>query len=121
MQTLTGAIFARFLSVFVCSADDSTYPVALILPLDAPLGMDRLRDTMDKELAVYRVRARQRREAEFISVKSIIRGAVLVEDSEREGEFLVLDNLNGDMLLRMRKMFPSLSVSAPGPSFLLCC
>lgn len=110
VQTHAGAIFARILSVFVCSVGSATYPVALVLPLDAPIERSGLRHIKDQELSMHRVRARPRREAEFISIHSIIRGAVLIQDSEKEGDFHVLDTLNGEMLLRMRDMFPGLKV-----------
>ncbi|KAJ7851776.1 hypothetical protein B0H14DRAFT_2355075, partial [Mycena olivaceomarginata] len=81
--TPTGHIFVQLIYIFKVSANDKTYPFALL----------------------FRVRARQA--SEFIPVRSIVRGAVLVPDSdpERKGDFFVMDVPEGDMFLRLRDMF----------------
>ncbi|KAJ7301222.1 hypothetical protein DFH08DRAFT_996074 [Mycena albidolilacea] len=93
--TPTGHIFVRLIYIFKVSANDKTYPFALVQPMDAP----------EKALKLFRVRARQA--SEFILVRSIVRGAVLVPDSdpERKGDFFVMDVPEGDMFLRLRDIF----------------
>ncbi|KAJ7502355.1 hypothetical protein B0H11DRAFT_1712852, partial [Mycena galericulata] len=54
---------------------------------------------VDKLLRFIRVRARPRKNSEFISVHSIIRGAVMVPDFDKAGEFIVFDVLDTDMSL----------------------
>jgi hypothetical protein len=100
--TEAGNIFVQLIYVFQISLDGKTYPFALVKPLDAPVGRTTAKE---KALKLFRVRARHRRESEFISVRSIIRGAVLAPDSKRQGDFFVMDVLEGDMFLRLRDMF----------------
>ncbi|KAI0309431.1 hypothetical protein OF83DRAFT_1166855 [Amylostereum chailletii] len=101
-----GHIFARLLLVFTCSIgptepSSTPYPLALIHPLDTPLGPRRLEE---KELELLRVRAKPPGSSEFISVKSIVRGAILVQDSKRAEDCFVMDALDGDMFLRYRSV-----------------
>ena len=99
-------LFGRLLFVFTCAAGDTTYPIALIEPYDASLDGARLSNAMrkkDHDLNFYRVRTRNRRTA-FISLDSVIRGAMLVPDWEKEGDFLVHDLIDGDMFLRIKQM-----------------
>lgn len=74
---------------------------ALVQPLDAPTGS---KTKVDKDLDFIRLRSRKQSESEFISVKSIIRGALLVEDRRRLGDFLVVDTVDGDWFLRGMQM-----------------
>ncbi len=76
--TGNGNIFVRLLYVFEVPLGEKRYPFALVQPLDAPVG--RL-SAKDKALKLFRVRARQ--DSEFIPLRSVIRGAVLVPDSKR--------------------------------------
>jgi hypothetical protein len=100
--TPTGHIFVQLIYIFKVSANDKTYPFALVQPMDAPVGVISAKE---KALKLFRVRARQA--SEFIPVRSIVRGAVLVPDSdpERKGDFFVMDVPEGDMFLRLRDMF----------------
>ncbi|KAJ7815570.1 hypothetical protein B0H14DRAFT_3745648 [Mycena olivaceomarginata] len=100
--TPTGHIFVRLIYIFKVSANDKTYPFALVQPMDAPVGVISAKE---KALKLFRVRARQA--SEFIPVRSIVRGAVLVPDSnpEHKGDFFVMDVPEGDMFLRLRDMF----------------
>ncbi|OAX43175.1 hypothetical protein K503DRAFT_709034 [Rhizopogon vinicolor AM-OR11-026] len=56
----------------------------------------------DKDLGLFRVRARPRAEAQFIPLQSIIRGALPVQDGYFD--FLVVDTVDSDMFLRVKKM-----------------
>jgi hypothetical protein len=94
-------IFGRLVYVFTFVVDGETYPLALIHPYDAPVGPRRRKD---QELGLIRVRARPRTSAEFISVHSIIRGAYLVQDSADKTNFFIVDTVDTDMFLRIKKM-----------------
>ena len=104
VDTVGGDIFAQLLLVFTCFVNKTPYPLALIQPLDAPIHVQRRKD---KDLGFIRVRAKPRQSSEFISVRSIIRGALLVEEFDRKGsgEFIVVDVVDGDMFLRLREKY----------------
>ncbi|KAF8209353.1 hypothetical protein K438DRAFT_1572521 [Mycena galopus ATCC 62051] len=100
--TPTGTIFVRLICMFQVAVGETTHPFALIQPMDAPVGRILAKD---KDLKLFRVRAKPRKDAEFIPVRSIIRGAVLVPDSARSGDYIVMDVLDWDMFLRLRDMY----------------
>lgn len=104
-QTAEGLIFARLIFLFTCVIDKATYPIALVQPSDAPIGQ---RTRKDKDFGLYRVRARPRASTEFISVQSIIRGALLTKDaaaaSSEYNDSFVVDVIDADMFLRMKAM-----------------
>ncbi|KAJ7142942.1 hypothetical protein C8R44DRAFT_726235 [Mycena epipterygia] len=93
--------FARLLYLFSCMVEKKSHPFALILPLDALTGPLK---RIDKALRFHQVQARK--QTEFISVHSIICGAVLVPDFDKAGEFIVFDILDGDMVLQLKNLFP---------------
>ncbi|KAJ7922455.1 hypothetical protein B0H13DRAFT_2230481 [Mycena leptocephala] len=101
VQTTDKPIFAQLLYMFSCTVEGKSHHFALILPLDAPTGNVKKKD---KLLRFRRVRAQARKNSEFISLHSIIRGAVLVADSDRAGDFLVFDVLDGDTSLRLKSL-----------------
>lgn len=101
VQTVQGLIFARLVCLINCVIEGKSYPTALIQPCDAPVGRLYRKDI---DLRMTRVRAKPRRNSEFVSVRTIIRGAVLVPDFDKEDEYLVMDVLDADMFLRVRKM-----------------
>ncbi|KAG1840105.1 hypothetical protein C8R48DRAFT_621151 [Suillus tomentosus] len=101
LQTEASVIFAQLLMVFTCMVGDVQYPIMLTLPYDQPVGA---RPWKDKDLDFWRVKAKPRVSAEFFSVQSIIRGCVLVEDSSRPNEALVVDTLDTDMFLRIKEI-----------------
>ena len=99
VKTTDKPVFAQLLYVFSCTVENKSHPFALVLPLDAPTGNAKRKD---KLLRFRRVRAQARKNSEFISLHSIIRGAVLVSDSDKAGDFLVFDVLDGDTSLRLK-------------------
>lgn len=101
LQAESGPIFAKLLLVFTCIVGDVTYPIALTLPYDQPVGT---RPRKDKDFKFWRVKAKPRASAECFSVQSIIRGCVLAEDSSRANEFLVVDTTDTDIFLRMKEI-----------------
>ncbi|KAK7021668.1 hypothetical protein R3P38DRAFT_3397032 [Favolaschia claudopus] len=83
---------------------ETTHPFALVQAMDVGIGP---RTVKDKALGLYRVRERQRKDCEFISVHSIVRGAFVVPDFSRRGDFLVVDIIDADMFLRLRGLYPN--------------
>ncbi|KAJ7440387.1 hypothetical protein FB451DRAFT_1344114 [Mycena latifolia] len=103
IKTTAANIFVRLVYVFTCKVDDKIFPFALVQALDVGIGQ---RSAKDKALRFYRVRERHRQKCEFISVDSIIRGALLAPDFERKGDYLVVDVVDADMFLRLKEMYP---------------
>jgi hypothetical protein len=93
--------FAHLVLLFTSAIAGQTYPLALIQPYDAPIGYHSCKD---KDLQFWRVRAKPRFSTEFISVHSIIRGVLLVPDSEAPGDYLVVDGIDTDMFLHINAM-----------------
>ena len=89
----------RLLFVFTCEVGGQTYPIALIQPYERHNSSNRRRD---RDLGFYRYKAKPRAQSEFISTKSIIRGAVLADDPEHIGEALLIDVIDTDMFLQMQ-------------------
>jgi hypothetical protein len=104
VQTVSGYIFARLIFIFECTLDGITYAFALVHPFDAPPGPRRRKDI---DLGLYRLREKLRKEAEFIPVRSIVRGALTVDDFAREGYRLVMDLVDTDMFLRLKGIYPT--------------
>ena len=100
VDTAPGIIFAQLLSMFLCVVDNKVYPLALIHPYDA--GIQGPRRRKDKELELLRVRVKPRVEAEFISLHSVIRGALLIQDFDSDSDYFVVDTVDTDMFLRLR-------------------
>ncbi|KAG1886830.1 uncharacterized protein F5891DRAFT_1132413 [Suillus fuscotomentosus] len=99
IQTTDKIIFGRLLFVFECTLDNTVLSLALIHPFDAPTGVCIQKD---KHLNIFRVRAKLRAQAEFFSVRAIIRGALLVPDGGND--FLVVDTVDTDMFLRVKAL-----------------
>ncbi|KAG1861785.1 hypothetical protein DFJ58DRAFT_744178 [Suillus subalutaceus] len=109
IRTQNGVILGRLVFLFQCAIGNDLFPLALIHPFDAPTG-PRLRQ--DKQLNLFRVRAQPRTKAEFFSVQSIIRGALLVQDSGGNPlDYLVVDTVDTDMFLHV--ILPSATIHHP--------
>ena len=104
VQTVNGFIFAQLILLFECTIDSTTYSFALIHPFDASIGRPLQRDV---DLGFYRVRAKPRKSAEFISVRSVVRGALIVEDFAHKDDHLVINLIDTDMFLRLQAIFHS--------------
>ncbi|KAJ7248079.1 hypothetical protein C8J57DRAFT_1438022 [Mycena rebaudengoi] len=103
VKTSTGTLFAQLIYIFACRIGDKVHAFALIQPMDAGTGQ---LTSKDKVLGFYRVRAKPRQNSEFISVHSIIRGALLIPAGDKHREFLVVDVVDPDMFLRLKSMYP---------------
>ena len=96
-------IFARLIFVFRCTIDQKQLSLALVHPFDAPVESLAQRPK-DKDLRLFRVRAQLRTKPEFIPVHSIVRGALLAPDFDKEGDFFVMDSVDTDMFLRVKRL-----------------
>ncbi|KAJ6611518.1 hypothetical protein B0H10DRAFT_2165819 [Mycena sp. CBHHK59/15] len=103
VKTTDKPIIVQLIYMFSCTVEGKSHPFALVLPLDARTGS---LGRKDKALRLYRVHAKPRRNTEFISVHSIIRGVLLAPDFEKPGEFLVIDIVDTDISLRLKSMYP---------------
>jgi hypothetical protein len=99
---MQGNIFVHLVYVFTFEIDGRCHPFALMQALDVGIPQ---RYTKDRVLSLYRVRQREREKCEFISVHSIIRGALLIPDFEIEGDHLVVNIVDADMYLRIKAMY----------------
>jgi hypothetical protein len=106
VKTVGGHIFARLVFIFECKLDGTVYSFALIHPFDDAVGRRRRKDI---DLGFYRLREKPRRMSEFISVRSIVRAALIVDDfDDAEGGYrLVMDLVDPDMFLRLKNMHPT--------------
>ena len=102
VDTIRGPIFAQLVLVFNYKVDGGDYPIALIHPFDAALSGPRRQK--DADFGLFHVHAKPRTSCEFIFVRSIVRGALLVEDFERSGDLLVIDTVDTDMFLRLKQI-----------------
>ncbi len=95
--------------VFECTVREKTFPLMLIRPFDQP--MEGHSAQKDQDLGFYRVRTDMKKsEPHLVSIYSVIRGALLIEDSdfnpedENAKEYLVVDVVDADMFLRMQSL-----------------
>ncbi|KAJ7671894.1 hypothetical protein B0H17DRAFT_1162079 [Mycena rosella] len=94
VKTPAGEIFVKLIYMFKIELDNkNTYPLALVQPLDVLTGRISAKD---RALKFIRVRERPRQAAEFIFVRTIIRGL----------DHLVMDVVDGDMYLRLKGLVP---------------
>ena len=103
VQTTNGCIFAQLLFIFSCSVADRIFTVCLVRPLDAPI---RTPPVKDRNLGLCHVRARANNE--FIFAQSILRGAPLIQDFNKGGDYFVMDVVNhtGNLFLHCHEIFP---------------
>lgn len=71
-----------------------------------PLQLSGANRRIDRDLALCRVKERSRVDSIIIPLRSVDRGALLVSDSSRPRDRLVIDALDGDMFLRCIDLFP---------------
>ena len=110
IDTAEGEIFAQLQFIFVCKIDGKEYPLALIHSYDEPIQEYPQKDI---DLGLYRIKARNRKSTEIISVESIIRGALVVSDFETDDQYFVVDSVDSDMFLRMQELLSQGLFSSP--------
>ncbi|KAL1754191.1 hypothetical protein FB107DRAFT_276040 [Schizophyllum commune] len=93
-------VLAQLLYVFTCSIDGKDYPVALVHALDATRGHTTKEE---RDLGLIRRRARPRKDSEFVSLHSVVRGAVAIQDldCQERDEYFLYNYLDFDMFLHM--------------------
>lgn len=101
IDTVHGVVFGRLLLLFTIMVQGAIYPIALIHPYDAPIGA---RKRKERDLDLFAIRAKPRSSAEFISARSIIRGAPLAPTFDSPDEYYVMDNIDPDMFLRVERL-----------------
>lgn len=106
--------FARLLYIFGIFVENQVHHFALVLPFDVPVPRGD-QPQSDKDLQFKRVRGRPRSKAAFIHVEAIVRGAILIpaHDSSEEynDEFLVFDQLDEDLWMRMKSLQLAVSLN----------
>lgn len=80
MRSTPHPYFARLVCLFTCKVDGKEHPLALIQPyaVNPTTGLSRVQKDMVIDLELHRLRENFRGECEFISIHTIIHGAVLV-------------------------------------------
>jgi hypothetical protein len=103
LKTTDNFIFARLAFIFTCTVAGQEYAICLARPLDSPTGQQRSKK--DKELRLHRLR--EKNSMEFFFVSSIVRGAPLVQDFAKPGDYFVMDVVDhsGDMFIRCEEIF----------------
>ncbi|KAG1903419.1 uncharacterized protein F5891DRAFT_1127252 [Suillus fuscotomentosus] len=101
VKTTDKPFFTRLVYLFGCSIGDTDLALALIHPYDVGIGVCRRQDV---DLGLWHVQAKPRSSSEIISVRSIIRGAVLARDPEMDGDHLVIHTIDADMFLRIKSL-----------------
>ncbi|KAG2096721.1 uncharacterized protein F5147DRAFT_747547 [Suillus discolor] len=81
---------------------EQTLDLALVQPMDSLLST---RCTADRDLRFTRLHARPTASSEFISLHSIIHGALLVPSYDSNTDFFVVDYVDTDMFLHSRRKF----------------
>ncbi|KAH9017439.1 hypothetical protein EDB84DRAFT_1628850 [Lactarius hengduanensis] len=102
VMTTEGFIFAKLQFIFTASVAGKIFPICLVCPLDAPIGPPRAKD---RNLRLRRLRAR--RSMEFFFAQSIVRGAPVIQDFDRHGDYFVMDVVDhsGDLFIRCNEIF----------------
>ncbi len=99
-------VFAQLLMLFSIVVKGKTYPIAYVQLLDEEIAEC---EQVDKDLCLYRVRARPRSKSTFIPVGSIVCGALLYDvpndDYSEADEFFIVDTVDQDMFLRVPEIF----------------
>jgi hypothetical protein len=97
-----GCTFVQLVFVFVCQVGGQDYRLVLVQPLEKSPRANVKK--VDKDLSIFRWRVRARTRCEVIPLDSIVRGAVLVKDTDYAGDYFVIDTLDEDMYLRIRQL-----------------
>lgn len=97
-----GQIFVQLVFIFVCRVDGHDYRLALVQPLEKKSRPAVRAD--DKSLSISRWHIRARNRCEVIPLDCIVRGALLVADTKYAGDYFVIDTLDEDMFLRVKRI-----------------
>ncbi|KAG1897931.1 uncharacterized protein F5891DRAFT_956346, partial [Suillus fuscotomentosus] len=92
-------IFVKLLFMFKHIVSNRTLDLALVLPMDAS-PRQRL---LDRDLRLTRLRTRPAALSEFITLHSIIHGALLVPDFDNNRDYFLVDYIDTDMFLHVQR------------------
>ena len=95
-----GFFFAQLLSLFQFQTDTQSHDLALIQVYSQPPGSTRRKD---RDLGLHRLRLKNNPYT-IVAVESIVRGALLVEDTTTQGDYFIVDTIDSDMYLRMSSL-----------------
>ena len=98
-----GQVFAKFVSLFTCTVGTRVHPLALVQALDHRPRSGTVKDT-DRKLTIYRWNLRHRSRCELVPLVSVVRGALLISDPRYSGDYFVVDTVDADMFLRVKRM-----------------
>ncbi len=110
INTTDGLYVAQWIQLFECEFDGQRYPLALVHAYAAPVtdGHLRWKHQRDKDLRLYQVRAHPRIHSAFVSIYSIIHGALLVADADSDlsngQDYFIVDIIDTDMYLRFKEI-----------------
>lgn len=88
--------------MFTTSTEDRIEPWVLIQPYDATVGQPTSRE---KDLQLFRIRAKARQSSYFISAKLIIRGVVIIPTFLKDDNYYVFDVLDADLFMRVQDLW----------------
>jgi hypothetical protein len=93
--------------MFTYSFWNVVLPIGLILPFSEV----NISQQKDKDLDLHRLRESLQKQAMFISLRSVCRGAFIVPEFMKDTDFLIVDVVDMDMFLQIRAMYPPQSPS----------
>lgn len=96
-----GHTFARLVFVFTCQVAEQNYRLALIQRLKKQSRTAE--KEFDKNLSIHRWQIRPRDRCEVVPIDCVVRGALLVKDPKYVDDYFVIDTLDEDMYLRVKK------------------
>ncbi|KAF8194916.1 hypothetical protein K438DRAFT_1587734, partial [Mycena galopus ATCC 62051] len=102
VKTADGHMFVQLIYMFFCTVGKKSHPFALVLPLE-PRALGK----KDRLLRLYRLGAKPRANAEFISAHSIVRGMLLAPNFGTPSEFLIVDIADTDISMPLKNIFPN--------------
>ena len=95
--------FAQLVLTFLFEQEGQMIPIALIQQLDVPTAH---RSKKDCHLGLHRLRERPRSQCDFIYLRSVVRGALITRDQDHDRDWFLVDAVDQDMFLRVKKMWP---------------
>ncbi|KAK1215605.1 hypothetical protein PQX77_021784 [Marasmius sp. AFHP31] len=100
--------FAQLKHLFICEVGGEKYALAYVQPYKV-ITVGR-RPQSDRDFGILRIQREQANE--FVWLHSIVRGALVVASADEEDECLVVDTIDYDMFLRVKKHWPQYTVNA---------
>jgi hypothetical protein len=89
--------------MFTTTIKDRIEPWVLIHPFYAIVG--QAITTREKDLQLFRIRAKARTSSCFISAKSIIRGVLVIPTFRKDDNYYIFDVLDDDLFMRVQDLW----------------